>query len=226
MSARTKASKSMQSTDWPMYRALVGLGLICSLVIVSMYEYTAPIIRKNQAAALRQAIFTIFPLAQTYTAFYLNAEGQFKRMTDESDTGASVYACYDQGQRLLGYAIEAQGMGYQDTIRLLYGYAPKQSAIVGMVVLESRETPGLGARIASDPDFLRNFRQLDVRLAADGSKLAHPIEVVPADQAPKPWQIDAISGATVSSRVVGRIVEQSARFWVPRLANRETSHAP
>ena len=46
-------------------------------------------------------------------------------------------------------------MGYQDVIRiLLYGYSPEHQAIVGMRVLESRETPGLGDKIEKDPAFL------------------------------------------------------------------------
>ena len=45
-------------------------------------------------------------------------------------------------------------MGYQDVIRVLYGYSFAEEAVVGIRVLESKETPGLGTRIETDPDFL------------------------------------------------------------------------
>ena len=45
-------------------------------------------------------------------------------------------------------------MGYQDVIRVLYGYSFDTEAIIGIRVLESKETPGLGDKIETDPDFL------------------------------------------------------------------------
>ena len=48
---------------------------------------------------------------------------------------------------IVGLAVEAQGMGYQDVIRVIYGYSFEQDAIVGIRVLESKETPGLGDKI-------------------------------------------------------------------------------
>ena len=164
MTSRTTQRRFLEHTDWRMARALVGLGLICSLVIVTVFNVTAPVIRENRAAALQQAIFSIFPEAQGYTVYRWNESGQLESVASGGDGTETVYGCYDDEKHLLGYAIEAKGMGYQDTIRLLYGYAPQQSAIVGMVVLESRETPGLGARIATDAGFQGNFHHLDVRL--------------------------------------------------------------
>ena len=58
-----------------------------------------------------------------------------------------VFAGYDDNDQLVGLAIEAQAMGYQDVIRLIYGYSFEAQAIIGIRVLESRETPGLGDRI-------------------------------------------------------------------------------
>ena len=62
-----------------------------------------------------------------------------------------------------GSPIEAQGMGYQDVIRVLYGYSFADEAIIGIQVLESQETPGLGDRIENRsglPGELRAARRL------------------------------------------------------------------
>jgi len=86
-----------------------------------------------------------------------------------------------------------------------------------MRVLESRETPGLGDRIQSDADFRARFQGLSVPLASDGARLAHPIEFVRHGARRKPWQVDGITGATVSSQAVTRTVATSAARWVPRI---------
>ena len=68
--------------------------------------------------------------------------------------------------------------------------AVAEQAVVGIRVLESRETPGLGDRIETDPDFLANFERLDVSLDADGARPLHPIEAVKQGQKEHAWQVD------------------------------------
>jgi electron transport complex protein RnfG len=84
-----------------------------------------------------------------------------------------------------------------------------------MKVLESKETPGLGDKIGKDPAFLANFDALDVTLGDDRQALRHAIEVVKAGAKQQPWQIDAITGATISSKAVGRMLGESGRAWLP-----------
>ena len=46
---------------WPMYRAMVGVGLACGLLIVGVFVGTKPVIARNRAEALRAAIFEVLP---------------------------------------------------------------------------------------------------------------------------------------------------------------------
>jgi electron transport complex protein RnfG len=205
---------------WHMYRALVGVGLLCGLLIVTAYELTRPVIERNQAEALRRAIFQVLPSARTSTPFRLGDAGAFEAVAGAPGDGASVHACWDEAQRLVGFAIEAHGMGYQDVVRLLYGYSLDADAITGVRVLESRETPGLGDKIETDAAFLANFERLDVSLTGDGAQLAHPIEFVKPGAKQHPWQIDGITGATVSSTAVADILRKSAARWIPQIRRR------
>jgi electron transport complex protein RnfG len=102
-------------------------------------------------------------------------------------------------------------------IKVIYGYAPERESIVGMKVLESKETPGLGDKIMKDPAFLANFEELDVRLTADGSGLAHPIVTVKKGRKVERWEIDGITGATISSKAIGRLLDASAQERVPEV---------
>jgi len=34
---------------WPLYRAMVGVGLLCGLLIVTVFQLTGPVIARNRA---------------------------------------------------------------------------------------------------------------------------------------------------------------------------------
>ncbi|NIM71650.1 MAG: FMN-binding protein, partial [Gammaproteobacteria bacterium] len=73
-----------------------------------------------------------------------------------------VYGGYDEQGDFVGYAMPGAGPGFQDTIALLYGYLPGDKQVVGMEILESRETPGLGDKIYKDADFVAEFSALSI----------------------------------------------------------------
>jgi electron transport complex protein RnfG len=97
--------------------------------------------------------------------------------------------------------------------------APTEQNIIGMKVLESKETPGLGDKIGKDPTFLANFDKLDARLTEDGTKLQHAFEVVKPGAKKSRWQIDGITGATISSKAMGRLLNKSAPRRLPPVLN-------
>ena len=215
--SRTAAELSARAETWGMYRAMVGIGLFCGVLLVGAYEITKPIIERNKAEALARAIFQVLPEAASSKTFVLKDDGRFELLQGKPSGQTIVYGGYDASERLVGIAIEAAGMGYQDTIRLIYGYSFEKDAIVGIQVLDSKETPGLGDKIIVDAEFLKNFERLDVKLVEDGSRLAHDIVTVKKGQKTEAWQIDAITGATVSSNAIGNILNRSAGRFVPAI---------
>jgi electron transport complex protein RnfG len=200
-----------------MYRALVGVGLLCGLLIVSVFELTRPVIERNQAEALQRAIFQVLPEARSNATFRLVGEDRFEILDGKPNGAPLAHAGYDADRRLVGLALEARGMGYQDVIRLLYGYSFAEQAVIGIRVLESRETPGLGDKIETDPAFLANFERLDVSLSDDLTRILHPIEAVKRGARQHPWQVDGITGATISSVAIADILSQSTSWWIPRI---------
>ena len=204
---------------WKMIRAMVGIGLLCGLAIVTAFRVTAPSIERNKAEALQRAIFQVLPEARSSTTFRLADDDRFAVLEGDDDDRL-VYAGYDDRNRLVGLAVQASGMGYQDVIRLIYGYSFDANAIVGIRVLESKETPGLGDRIETDGQFLQNFERLDVALDASLAAPAHPIEAVKHGRKEHPWQVDGITGATISSVAIAKMLRDSSAFWVPRIRER------
>ena len=219
MSGAATVAPQARTGAWPMYRAMVGVGLLCGVLIVTVYETTKPVIERNRQAALEVAILRVLPGAEASRAFRLDDESRFvPRAAGEAvgnDDGRQVYAAYDAAGALVGVAVEAAGMGYQDTIDVLWGYAPQTQTLVGLAVLNSRETPGLGDKIEKDPAFLENFERLDVSLDDTGAALRHPVVAVKHGAKSEDWEVDGITGATISSVAIADIIARSAARWTP-----------
>ncbi len=217
MSLVQLANRPAPPSTWHMYRAMVGVGVLCGVLIVSVFQVTRPLIERNKAEALQEAIFHVLPAARTSRTYRLDGSGEFKLSEGKAQGEQLVYAGYDEHEVLVGLAVEAQGMGYQDVIGLIYGYSPAEEAIIGIQVLESKETPGLGNKIETDPAFLLNFKRLDASLLDDQSAIANPIVPVRHGEKTHPWEVDGITGATISSVAIAEILNRSAQYWIPRI---------
>jgi len=184
-------------------------GLLSGLVLVGVYEATLPTIRENDARALRMAVFEVVPGSQVLAPLAPDASGTLVPLPGDANEGeANVYAARDSSGTLRGYAIAAEGAGFQDNIRLIYGFDPSRNRVVGMRVLDSRETPGLGDKIFKDAAFVAEFRDLAVSPA---------VKVVPKGTDDSPNAVDGITGATISSKAVAKIVTAGAARWKDRL---------
>jgi electron transport complex protein RnfG len=114
----------------------------------------------------------------------------------EADDGDELifYAGLDAGDRITGWGVESRtDTAYSGDLSLVFG-VDSAGKIQSARVLEQRETPGLGTKAAGD-DFLdayegRSLGSFDFRVRKDGG------------------QIDAISGATISSRAVTLCIRQ------------------
>jgi electron transport complex protein RnfG len=98
----------------------------------------------------------------------------------------TVYKLFNKRKELIGYAFLAEGQGYQGKIKLLVVINPSLKFLRGIEVVESLETPGLGAKI-QESFFKDQFKELDVSRSI---------------------KVQAITGATVSSRAVVNILDK------------------
>ena len=211
----TTAPADSGPSVFKMLRALAGIATLSGLILATTYQATFNIIERNKAEQLRAAVFEVLPESTTeQSAFEVTPEGGLTPLGSTSAGKTVVYAGYDAQGSLTGVAIEASGLGYGDIIRVLYGYDPGTEVLTGFKVLESKETPGLGDRIGKMP-FVGTFKGMGVDLEDTREALLHPIETVKAGTKTEPWQIDAISGATISSNAVGVMIRQSTDKMLP-----------
>lgn len=216
MSGAAGIKKPKPASGAKMLRAMLGIGIISALLTVSAFELTLPRVQKLKAEALEAAIFRVLPGTVNTRAFELSSNGALIELANGEKPETVYYAGYDAQGKLVGYAITAAGQGYADIIRVLYGYDPNAQTLVGFQVLESKETPGLGDKIEKEQRFLDNFKALDVSLDNEG-KLKNKVVTVKQGEKKNPWEIDGITGATISSRAIGNIIGASTAEVVPVL---------
>ncbi len=202
-----------KTSTWEMYRAIVGIGAFCALLIVSVYQGTYARIADNKARFLNNAIAGVLPAVHSTVEVSLDETGALIKATEPADLPA--FLGYGEDDELVGAVITAQAMGYADNVTVLYSYSFDLQAIVGFMVLETKETPGLGDKVETEPHFLANFEALDARLNEDGTALANAIVTVKQGEKTEPWQIDGITGATITSEAIGVIMQKGSSYWLP-----------
>jgi electron transport complex protein RnfG len=201
-------------------RTLGVVSAVCGLIIVGAYQSTLDAANANRRLALERAVFQVIPTAKSITPYFAMPDRSIVADQGKSEPAAGAlkfFAAYDGSGQLAGIAAEGAAKGYADTVRVMFGYAANCQCIVGIGVVSMRETPGIGDKIYTDKDFLANFKALDAKVNADLSGLANAIKTVKHGTKTQPWQIDAIAGATITSRAVGKAINDSAAKLLPTL---------
>ncbi len=200
----------------PMIRTLGLVSLICGFSVTLAYQWTKPFVEENQRITTERAVRAVLPQAAVQKALVLGVDG-VAPATADSPAEDTVYVGYDAAGKIVGIAARGAARGYADLVHLMYAYDPACQCINAVRVTKMNETPGLGDTVLKDPDFKRNFEALDARVNAEGTALANRIVTVKHGTKREAWQIDAISGSTVTSKAMGRALDQSAQRLVPRM---------
>lgn len=203
-----------------MIRTLGLIAAICGLIIVSAYQGTYSAVQENKRIAVERAVFKVIPAARSIVEYVAAPNGELVKVgSGETAAAGSIkfFAGYDAAGKLAGFAAEGAAKGYADSVRILFAYDPAAETIAGFSVVASRETPGIGDKILVDKDFLANF-PLEAKLSDDRMVLAHEIRTVKHGSKTNPWEVDAIAGATITSRAVGKAINDTAQSLLPRIA--------
>jgi len=193
-------------------------GALAGLLIVLVNQHTKPIIDKYKAEQLQKAVYEVLPGVERYNTFYLvdNALSMNLPEGAKESEYKRVYVGYDNSGKVNGVAISRGESGFQDVVQVIFGFDPNNGKLLGMKVLDSKETPGLGDKIFKDMAFVDQF------FAKPDTPL---IAVKPGAGKGQPGEIDTITGATISSKVVIDIINHGLEEWKP-LIDRGIPEAP
>ncbi len=170
-----------------MLLVLTGIGLFSGGSLALSYNATIRKIEENEKRAKELAAREVIPGATRVEETVI-------------DRACSYFKGYDDAGNLVGYAVLNAEPGFQGNIKLIFGVTPDFKHATGLIVLDNVETPGLGNRIVEDP-WRAQFNGLELPgEAVKGARLADN-------------QIVAITGATISSVAVVRIINNGlAKF--------------
>ncbi len=182
-----------------MMRKVASLGAILAIIsavagfgLAFTYAITRTLIEeqiwKSQIAAAKAVLPMVardedFKVDDTLTA----------RAQEKSQILDKVFLGYQDG-KLAGYAMQMLPRGYGGPIKLMVGVG-LDGTTTSIKVVEHKETPGLGASIEI-PAWAGQFA---------GRKLGDPLRVNK--------EYDALSGATISSKAIGRAVREALEAW-------------
>jgi len=167
--------------SFKMIFSLCLIAVISAVILAKVYMITQPAIIANEKRATENAIYKVVSTATSYK---------------ESKSGQTdIFKCYDENNKFCGLAFVAEGVGYQDLIKVMVGVSTDFNKILAIEVIENSETPGLGNRIVT-PWFENQFQNLSLQ-----NKIT-VVKVAPS----KDSEIQAITGATISSQAVVDII--------------------
>lgn len=158
-----------------MLRMVLSLTVICvcvALLLSVVHALTEDKINENLAEAERAGIIRVFGFDDI----------SYSPLSGTPDTVNAVYEVR-RGGDLIGWCVTVSPNGFGGNIDMVVGIGTG-GKIVGVTITALSETPGLGSRV-SEESYLGGYAQLDA---------AAPL-VLNSD-------VDAISGATISSRSV------------------------
>lgn len=184
-------------------------GALAGLLIVFVYQATQPAIQAHKALVLRLAVMEVLKAPHRYDTLYVNEGALTLRLP--AGVGARdlemVFLGYREDGSRVGFAISGAEPGFQDVIELIFAYDPETRTVLGMKVLASRETPGLGDKIEKDTEFVSEFDGPEVPL----------LGVKSARASGAANEVDMITGATISSRTVISIINHQLERLGPML---------
>jgi len=175
--------------------ACVGAGLTIAL----QHGASARIIAAREAAQAH-AFLSILP-PDSFDNHPLQHPLTLPERTPATQTVIAAYLATlgDQPSAIL---FHSQTQGYSGTIELLIGVSTT-GKLIGVKALKQNETPGLGARIATDQSWLASFL---------GKSMSEPAEsgwALKKDNG----QFDQIAGATITSRATVSAIHETLRFF-------------
>lgn len=177
----------------------ITLFLICVVItgaLAVVNGITAPIIEERDGEALKQSLSAVLPGADEYSE-PVSRDDLARQGYQPGERIRNLYKAAAGGETV-GYVVQVASRGYGGDISMLVGIDMDLS-VTGIKILSHNETPGLGSK-ADDEAYLSQY------LGTIPDNLYNVVKTAPS----RDGDIEALSGATVTSRAVANGVSEAA----------------
>ncbi|NCO63382.1 MAG: RnfABCDGE type electron transport complex subunit G [Flavobacteriales bacterium] len=169
-----------ESTFFGMLLSLLVITLVSGFALGFVNDLTIEPKAKAKLEKKINALKLVLP------AFDNNPVEDVKMVTsDKVSDSVEIYPAYSKNEFVGAAVIGSTDKGFSGLVKLMIGFKPNGD-IVNIVVLEQKETPGLGTKMTEDK-FIKQFKGVNIsdfklQVKKDGG------------------DVDALTGATISSR--------------------------
>lgn len=177
-----------------MILVLTATAVIVGGALAGFFQLVHSRIEANRLAEEKRAIFAVLKEAERYDTIERKVEGLKKPL--------KIFKGVDANGNATGYAFIAEGPGFSAVIKMMVGLKPDRTHLTGLKIVEQIETPGLGTKITEE-----KFESQFIGLAIDPQ-----IEYVKNKKPDKDYRIQAVTGATISSKAVVDAINNRIRI--------------
>jgi Na+-transporting NADH:ubiquinone oxidoreductase subunit C len=175
------------------------LGSVSAALLLGIRAYTLPIIERYQEVNLKSTVLEAAGIGHAES----DLDEVFNRnIRVERKDELTYYLTPDNL-----YIFEFEGRGLWGMIKGLVTLKPDLETIQNIRIIAQEETPGLGGRIAEE-EFLNQFQQ---------KRMAPELALAMRQKAVRDNEVDAISGASLTSKALIKMINQSGRRFRRRL---------
>ncbi len=198
-----------KSFSFPIIFMIVISAVFTSILAFLNYS-TADKIAFNNELELSQKMLYIFDIEEP-SSDPNDIKKAFEDNIDNIGTAEDpLYVYKDASGEIVGYAVPVSGPGLWGSVNGFIGITADYSTVLGLDFISHSETPGLGGRISED-DYKDQFRGLDLTSASNGQYIVYR---------PAPGgNVDAIAGATLTSKAVAKFVNQDLDDFIKERRN-------
>lgn len=166
---------------------------VASGALAFTYAATKERIERQKFLDKIKGALQAFPAAESSEWIKENKD-LLKAVKKKFPDAATVFEVSEKG-KALGFVVEVLPKGYGGPVSTMVGIS-LDGKVTGVKVVEHKETPGLGSEVVENKQFLKKFLGKD-----------------PEDPVKIGKDIDAVSGATISSRAVTNAVRMALDIY-------------
>jgi Na+-transporting NADH:ubiquinone oxidoreductase subunit C len=134
----------------------------------------------------------------------------------KKETEPLTYYRVETRDHFLGYCFDITGSGLWGTMKAFVGMTPDLNRIVNFTIYQQQETPGLGARVSEDW-FKAQFKNKVLRLKNNIVRYT----LVPEGATPGAAEIRQITGATITSSSVTKMLQNEMNRIIPLIESKQ-----
>ena len=181
--------KNKESTLLNMVVVLFTITLAAGLSLGYVNDLTLEPKARARLAKLEKSLTVVLPQYDN------NPIEQMLRVESEKTKDSiGIYPAYKDSVFVGAAVTGSSEKGYNGLVKLMVGFSP-DGKIINIVVLQQKETPGLGTKLKGDR-FLRQFRgkdpsTFDLKVEKDGG------------------EVDALAGATISTQAFSEAAQEA-----------------